>query len=362
MRRYLRPKRAMPSDPDTQNEPQNYSASSRGRVSSVGMPAITPQAPTSKGPIYKAFAFWVYPFTRFHRIPVFKRVWLYLAFMAVYSFAVDVVVTQNFSNHLFKEAGAAGYTSVILGLLLVFRTNTAYERWWEGRKLWGQLVNDSRNLCLKVRTYVPTGPGDKAELGELIVSFAYALKHHLRDSQASRSLPGLGDIPEGVKINAPVHLAGKMYEKVLEWKREDLFDGFVMIQLDTHLRSFLDICGACERIKNSPLALSYRAFMRQGIALNLLALPWYIEPEFNYWLSLPLILIGSYFLIGLELIAEDIEEPFGKDGDDLPLDTICATIESTVNDILQLNRSQKFTTSFRKPRIDPLKETKPNPI
>ncbi|MBA4078232.1 MAG: hypothetical protein C0508_24610, partial [Cyanobacteria bacterium PR.023] len=103
-------------------------------------------------------------------------------------------------------------------------------------------------------------------------------------------------------------------------------------------------------------------FMRQGIALNLLALPWYIEPEFNYWMSLPLILIGSYFLIGLELIAEDIEEPFGKDGDDLPLDTICATIEGTVNDILQLNRSQKFTTSFRKPRIDPLKETKGNPI
>ncbi len=347
----------MPIDPSEQDHAQNYAGSYRAKSSQVNM---QPAAAT-KGPIYKAFAFWIYPFTRFHRIPVFKRVWLYLAFMAVYSFAVDVVVTRNFPNHLFKEAGAAGYTSVILGLLLVFRTNTAYERWWEGRKLWGQLVNDSRNLCLKVRTYVPTSPGDKAELGELVVSFAYALKHHLRDSQASRSLPGLGDVPEGVKINAPVYIAGKIYEKVLDWKNDDLFDGFIMIQLDAHLRSFMDICGACERIKNSPLALSYRAFMRQGIALNLLALPWYIESEFNYWVSLPLILIGSYFLIGLELIAEDIEEPFGKDGDDLPLDTICGTIESTVNDILQLNKSQKFTTSFRKPRIDPLKETKPNP-
>lgn len=340
----------MPSDPPQSNEPQNYSAASRQGVQT--------QAASSKNPIYKAFAFWIYPFTRFHRIPVFKRVWLYLTFMAIYSFVVDIVVTQNFSNHLFKEAGAAGYTSVILGLLLVFRTNTAYERWWEGRKLWGQLVNDSRNLSLKVRSYVQAPPGDKAEFGELIVSFAYALKHHLRDSQASRSLPGLGDVPEGVKINAPVYITGKMYEKILEWKEDENFDGFVMMQLDTHMKAFMDICGACERIKNSPLALSYRAFMRQGIALNLLALPWYIAPEFNYWMSAPLILISSYFLIGLELIAEDIEEPFGKDGDDLPLDTICGGIETTVNDILQLNKSQKFTTSFRKPRFDPLKETK----
>ncbi len=86
----------MPSDPNGQNEPQNY-ASSRGGSSYVGLPAVAPPATTSKGPIYKAFAFWIYPFTRFHRIPVFKRVWLYLTFMAVYSFVVDIVVTQNFS-------------------------------------------------------------------------------------------------------------------------------------------------------------------------------------------------------------------------------------------------------------------------
>src|SRR5438874_1631739 len=101
------------------------------------------------------------------------------------------------------------------------------------------------------------------------------------------------------------------------------------------------------RIRTSPLAVSYRAFMRQGIALNLLALPWYVVPELSLWWSLPLVLIGAYFLIGLELIAEDIEDPFGHDGDDLPLDTICSNIQKTVTEILPWDNAQQFTASFK---------------
>jgi putative membrane protein len=76
--------------------------------------------------------------------------------------------------------------------------------------------------------------------------------------------------------------------------------------------------------------------LRQVIGLNLLALPWYLIPEFQL-LAIPLILIASYFLIGMELIAEDVEEPFGRGGDDLPLDKICATIKASVHEILQIS-------------------------
>lgn len=155
-------------------------------------------------------------------------------------------------------------------------------------------------------------------------------------------------------VHGPVYLAGKIYEKIKAWQLKGL-DELFLLQVDLHLKALMDICGSCERIKNSPLALSYRAFMRQGIALNLLFLPWYIEPQFEYWTSLPIILIGSYFLIGLELIAEDIEEPFGFDGDDLPLDTICETIKKTVTEIVPPSRELKFTASFVPPSIDPLK-------
>lgn len=315
-----------------------------------------PRATEPHNPIMRALNFWIYPFTRFHRTPVSKRIWIYMAFIAGYAFLVDQITSGNFPNHLFKEAAAAGYTSLILGVLLVFRTNSAYDRWWEGRRLWGQLVNDSRNLALKVKAYIPSSvvsDREKAEFGELIISFAYALKHHLRGTNPSQPLPGLRDVPEGM-VHGPVYLAGAIYEKVKGWQSRGL-DELFLLQLDLHLKAFMDICGSCERIRNSPLALSYRAFMRQGIALNLLFLPWYIEPQFEYWTSLPIILIGSYFLIGLELIAEDIEEPFGFDGDDLPLDSICESIKKTITEILPLSKQLKFTASFVPPRIDPLK-------
>ncbi|MBY0358365.1 MAG: hypothetical protein K2W82_10225 [Candidatus Obscuribacterales bacterium] len=323
------------------------------------MPGISVQVEQPKrkpSMLHKTLGMWIHPFTRFHRIPVSKRVWLYMAVMAAYIVLVNWITDQNFPTHVFKEAGTAAYGSVIMGLLLVFRTNSAYERWWEGRKLWGQLVNDSRNMCLKVKTFVPVSDAEKARLGELVISFAYALKHHLRGTTPSDPLPGLGPVTAQEAKNLPVYTAGRIYEVLMEWERGGQLDNFTQLRLDPHARAYMDITGACERIKNSPLALSYRAFMRQGITLNLIALPWYIVPELDIWWSIPVILIGSYFLIGLELIAEDIEDPFGEDGDDLPLDSICAGIRSTVSDILNLQKQQKFTRSFVMPRVDPLKD------
>ncbi|MBN8660569.1 MAG: hypothetical protein LCH63_03475 [Candidatus Melainabacteria bacterium] len=304
-----------------------------------------------------AMGIWLHPFTRFHQIPVASRVWVYLAVMTVYCVLVEWVAGRNFNSRVMKEAGAAAFSSAVLGLLLVFRTNTAYDRWWEGRKLWGQLVNDSRNLCLKIYHLHGLPTIEKVRLGELVITFAYSLKHHLRNTKPSRRLPGLQDLPTDKNVNIPVFVANKMFDIVYEWQNKEKIDGFARLQLDYHMRAFMDILGACERIKNSPLALSYRAFMRQGIAINLIALPWYVLPEFELLWSLPLILIGAYFLIGLELIAEDIEEPFGKDGDDLPLDTICNTIQNTVSDILPLKDSLEYTTSLKALRVDPLKES-----
>jgi putative membrane protein len=258
---------------------------------------------------------------------------------------------------VFKEAGAVAYGSAVLGLLLVFRTNTAYERWNDGRKLWGQLVNDSRNFCFKVRSFTTAPELERIRMGQLVISFAYALKHHLRGTLPSEPLPGLGRSSHEIK-NLPVHVCGNIFDMLKAWKQAGYIDTLVLIQLDFHVRAFMDVCGGCERIKNSPIAVSYRAFMRQGIVMNLLIAPMALAMEFPLEWCLPIILLGTYFLIGLELIAEDIEEPFGKDGDDLPLDTICATIRTTITDILSLHRAFKYTRTADVTFVDPLKQTK----
>lgn len=298
---------------------------------------------------------WYRPLLLVHRVPVFKRVWIYITLMAVYSLSVDRI-TDIFNFPPLKDFEGVSAVGIILGLLLVFRTNSAYERWWEGRKLWGQLVNDSRNLAMKVRAIETINQNDKVHVAQLLISFAYALKHHLRGTQPNDPLPGLGRISEADSAHLPIYISSSLFQRVMQWQRTGTIDGIVLWQLDIHIRALMDICGGCERIKNSPIAISYRAFMRQGIALNLLAMPWYMAPEFPLLWYLPVVLISSYFLIGIELIAEDIEDPFGYDGDDLPLDTICLNIQNTIKQILPIEQDLRFTSSMTLPNFDQLKD------
>lgn len=314
----------------------------------------------AKDEVGKAFGIWIHPFTRLHKIPVFRKIWLYLVVMVIYSVIVTYIVDQDekvFSN--FKDVGNAAYLGVIFGLLLVFRTNSAYERWWEGRRQWGHLVNECRNLALKVRAYSGAPNREKVRFGEQIVSFAYSLKHHLRDTRPNKNLPGVEAIDTiPVNIHLPAHVSGKMIVTMEEWQQKGYLSEIKLLLLDQHFNAFMGVCGACERIKTTPLAVSYRAFLRQGIALNLIVMPWILVPIMGDWFSIPIILVASYFLIGLEIIAEDIEEPFGDGGDDLPLNTICGGIQKTVAEILAVNESRrKYTSTVNMPEMDPLKYT-----
>jgi ion channel-forming bestrophin family protein len=300
-----------------------------------------------------SLSMFVHPFTRMHKIPVFKRVWVYLTIMALYDAFVGWVTQQGMPPALIHEAGNAAYVGAVFGLLLVFRTNSAYDRWWEGRRLWGQLVNESRNLAMKVQAFVNVPESEKVLIGEQIVSFAYALKHHLRDSRPAKNLPGVTPIvmiPQSYHL--PAQVALQIHETVRRWQKRQNIDVHMIQLLDKHLAGFMDVSGACERIKTTPLAVSYRAFMRQGIALNLLLLPWYLGTQLEFWFSLPLVLVAAYYLIGLELIAEAIEDPFGVDGDDLPLDEICANLQKVVTEIMSAD-----CKSGPEPDFDPLKYT-----
>ena len=297
------------------------------------LPAVSPTS-SDRSP-FAHVRMWIHPFTRFHEVPVFKRVWLYVALTGIYTLIVHWLLGPCSQWEALKEANSLGYVSVILGVLLVFRTNAANERWWEGRRVWGQLVNDSRNLAMKVDSLAELRKSEKEEFGTLIISFAYALKHHLRNSTPSSDLPGIEPLSELAGKNIPVHVADKIYAKVSSWRDSGIIDNLELLRLDPHLRAFMDIAGACERIRSTPLAVSYRAFMRQGIAISLLLAPFYISNTgLEIWWKLSIVMLAAYFMVGMEMIAEEIEEPFGKEGDDLPLDTFCLNIRNTVNQVL----------------------------
>ncbi len=250
--------------------------------------------------------------------------------MGVYSLLPILKEYTQFAhiNNMPSQLQAA--LSLVLGCLLVFRTNTAYNRWWEARTLWGTLVNTSRNAAIKLNQIARVTEEDRLKARELLIAFPVALKHHLR-GESTTLLPAAIVALSRNAVHVPQSLVHQLYEIVGNAKRTGVIDGDELRVLDTELTRFLDVCGACERILKTRIVASFRIFARQCMMLVLLTFPWGIVNDFGWW-TVPLTVIVSYFMIGLEVVAEHVEEPFGYDEDDLDLDAICATIEASVSE------------------------------
>lgn len=252
-----------------------------------------------------------------------------------------------FPTKKFTEITSVMYSSAAMGLLLVFRTNSAYERWWEARKLWGQLVNDIRNLSIKTKQYVPQHDPRRNQIALFLIQYPQVLRDHLRGHLKVKAIE-----KDGAEIvsfgHVPMQVADTIYRRIAEWYKEGVIDGFTMMQMDVHARAMMDICGSCERILKSPIAGSYKFMIWAGITIYLALLPWLLVPIFDTFAIL-LVIISAYFVLGIEILAEEIERPFGLGANDLPLDAICLTIRDSVQSLLTVQESNevKITGAFR---------------
>jgi putative membrane protein len=238
-------------------------------------------------------------------------------------------------NSIFKDAIAVySLIGFVLSLLLVFRTNTAYDRWWEGRKKWGELVNNTRTLAIKVVTSTKD-PDDIKYFRRLIVNYVYGLKWHLRNEDEELVADLLDDekIAFDEATHKPSFYSKLMYARLQEMMQSGKIDGNEFLSFDTNLNTFSNITGACERIKSTPMPYSYSLFLKKFIFIYVTTLPLAFVSSFGYGTVLIALFI-FYILVSMELLAEEIEDPFGTDDNDLALDEICANIKKSVDGIL----------------------------
>ncbi len=263
-----------------------------------------------------------------------RYVWFWSLVMGLYSTLIA------FKNQLYPLSVVPDVTSgintsltIALGVLLVFRTNKAYERWWEARSLWGKQVNVSRNLAVKVRKLANVSPAEQDRVRKLVVAFAYALKDHLRGEIALRKIPGFETATERPQ-HIPGFIVSKIYSAFDDWQQSELISGFDLLLLDTEARNFLEVCGGCEKIKNTLMSQSWRTLARQVLFLYLIFLPWGLVETFRF-LTIPLTVVASYLILAVEGISLYVERPFGHQEDHLDLDSICKAIEVSVNEKFQ---------------------------
>lgn len=224
----------------------------------------------------------------------------------------------------------------VISLLLVFRTNTAYDRWWEGRKQWGALVNNTRNLSIKLGNIVPEDQPERRQLFRvLITNYVFAMKEHLRNGVLPFELENHPDFDIDKTMerdHVPNAIAQQLYAQILLLKKDGLISEEQQIVLDNEFRALTDIIGACERIKKTPIPYSYSAFIKKFIFLYVMSLPFGVVRDFGYSTIFVVVFI-FYILASLELIAEEIEDPFGTDANDLPTDTLSQTIQANLKEL-----------------------------
>ena len=223
----------------------------------------------------------------------------------------------------------------VLSLLVVFRTNTAYDRWWEGRKLWGALVNNTRNLAVKMNAFLPEECKTQREYFKTMIgNFPTALKEHLRGGVKLDELEDIEGFKERLsnREHVPSLMIQSMYRKTKSLYAAGDLTGDELIVVDRELKSFFDIMGACERIKNTPIPFSYNIFLKKFIFFYVLTLPIGFVAYFEFW-AIPISVFVFYVLVSLEVIAEEIEMPFGRDANDLPTQKLSDMIRRNVNEI-----------------------------
>lgn len=270
---------------------------------------------------------WVWP-----PPPIAGRLWVAVVMAAGYSALVWMFhPTEGVLQPLWSSQFAL-FNTAILGLLVSFRTKVAYDRWWEGRMLWGALVNSSRNLCLKARELAKPDESERAKFAALVSAFPVALMRHLRGPLLLNELDDFKD-DDANPNHVPAHIAGRLMALVASWRSSGRIDGHTHQMFDANLNSLMDVCGACERIRNTPLPGSYLSLLRHGLVLGFLFTPWALVQVLDLWAVL-IQAIAVYFVFGIELTAEAVEQPFGFDGDDLQLEAYCETIRASARDIL----------------------------
>ena len=273
---------------------------------------------------------------RFHKGDTFRVLFPVMIAIGIYASIIGYIEVEylkiyqkNYVSNITIMHGMLGF---VISLLLVFRTNTAYDRWWEGRKLWGSLVNNSRNLALKLAVILKDEK-DHTFFRKTIPLYAAVLHKHLNNVETGLQLFENLDLEIDNHKHKPNQVAKMMFHKINDLYTEKKISGDQLIIINAEIQSFTAICGACERIKNTPIPYSYSTFFKKFIFFYVMTLPFGYSVSLGYYVA-PVVVFIFYVLASLELIAEEIEDPFGDDQNDLPTEKLAEKIKKNVEELI----------------------------
>ncbi|NEP89713.1 MAG: hypothetical protein F6K18_24360 [Okeania sp. SIO2C2] len=279
---------------------------------------------------------------------VIPRVWQRVVVAMTFSLIVTIIY-QSGLIWIHQPILASLIPGVVLGLLLVFRTNTSYDKFWEGRKLIGGIIISGRSLSRQMWVNIPEKTPEDTEEKKaavlLLAGFLMATKLHLRNESIDGQLQSIISNNQYLELKEVNHIPLRIAKWIGDYFRKIYDLNYIdSIQLSTY-NQILDLMvkdkTGCERILNTPIPLAYATHLKHLLFLYCFALPFQLVADLS-WITIPATGVISFALLGIEAIGLEIENPFGYDPNDLPLDNMCNRLLWDIEELMSSDSRKEY--------------------
>jgi len=284
---------------------------------------------------------------------VYFPVIIFCLWSAILKVVYDKYEGQKFIDILFFPVSLVTFSATVMSLLLVFRNNSAYDRFWEGRKAWGNIINQARNISRHIWIGINIDESDKNRdeklnlkkgVMRLVIALVISIRHSLR-GEFGWDYDDLAELVKHVpRFNSLITTAPKQVLKILPLEIAYHIEGYFYLQKDipislinptyAALNSIIESYTVCERILTTPIPLIYGIHIKHVLIVYLLTLPLQIIKTCG-WTSVAIVGLVAFIFLGIEAISSEIENPFGMDDNDLELEEFCQQIQIEINGIMR---------------------------
>lgn len=266
-----------------------------------------------------------------------KKIVVQLLIITVFSIAVYYFKGNIYDHKVHLNPTIFTLIGLALAIFMGFCNSASYDRFWEGRKLWGLLVIETRSLTRQIFSLVndlsPEAKTEKQKIVKMIAAFCWSLNHQLRDKEGTEHLSRLLSPEQVEQLKGKKFIPSIILGFIADWlnaqNKKGNIDTIVLTSMDQQLNQFSNISGGCERIYNIPLPFAYSVLLHRTVYLYCFWLPFGLVDSLGWMMPLIVLLI-SYTFIALDAIIQEIGEPFGEEENDLALNNICRTIEFSI--------------------------------
>ncbi|HVI56175.1 MAG TPA: bestrophin family protein [Luteibacter sp.] len=269
-------------------------------------------------------------------------IWRRVLYTIVLSFIVVWADVHLFTMKVGLNAAPLTLMGLTLAIFLGFRNTVAYQRWWDARTMWGELIIASRDIARQTLAFLPeASPATRRELVQSLIAFAYAMRHHLRAKDPSADLAPLLPPPVLAAVmaspNRPGALLNHMGVAFATAAREQGASPILLASIDKELGALSHVLGGCERIQGTPLPYAYLLLLHRTVHIYCFLLPFCLVGLVG-WFTPLLVGVLAYTFFGLDALGDQIEDPFDILPNDLPLDTYCLTVKNELQALLDTDR------------------------